>query len=55
MQANRRKYHPKYIPKGHTGYALTDKWILAKKFRIVMIQLTDGRKLSKKESPSVNT
>ena len=40
-------------PKGHAWCVLIDKWILAKKFRIPMIQLTDYRKLNKKEGPSV--
>ena len=30
----------------------TDKWILAKKYRIPMIQLTDCKKFNKKEGPS---
>ena len=33
----------------HTRYALTDKWILAQKFRIPKIQFTDHVKLKKKE------
>jgi hypothetical protein len=39
-----RKYHPK----GYTWYILTDKWILAKIFRIPMMQFTDHMKLNKK-------
>ena len=38
-----------YIPK---MYVLTDKWILAKKYRIPMIHPTDPKKLNKKEGPS---
>jgi hypothetical protein len=34
-------------------YALTDKWILTKKLQITNIQLTDHRKLKKKENQSV--
>ena len=41
-------------PKGHAWCVLIDKWILAKKFRIPMIQLTDYMKLNKKEGPSVD-
>ena len=33
---------------------LTDKWTLAKKFRIPMIQLTNHVKLKKKEGPIEN-
>jgi hypothetical protein len=40
-------------PKGHTWYALTGKWILAKKLHIPTIQLTDHMKLNKKEGQSV--
>ena len=39
-----RKYHPEQGnsgPKEDAWYVLNDKWILAKKFRIQMIQLTD--------------
>jgi hypothetical protein len=43
------------ITKGHTWYALTDKWILAQKFRIPKIQLTDYMKLMKKDDQSVDT
>ena len=42
-------------PKGHAWYALTDKWILAKKPQVPMIQLIDLRKFNKKEGPSVDT
>jgi hypothetical protein len=38
----------------HTRYALTDKWILAQKFRIPKIQFTDHVKLKKKEDQSVD-
>ena len=40
-------YHPEWgnsITKEHTCYALTDKWILAQKLRILKIQLTDNFK-----------
>jgi hypothetical protein len=37
------------IIKGHTWYALTDKWILAQKLRIPNIQFTDHMKLKKEE------
>jgi hypothetical protein len=40
--------------KEHTWYALTDKWILAPKFRIANIQFTDHMKLKKKEDQSVD-
>jgi hypothetical protein len=36
-------------------YALTDKWILAQKFRIPKMQFTDHMKLKKKEDQSVNS
>ena len=36
------------------GNLLTDKWILAKKFRIPMIPFIDHRKHIKKEGPSVD-
>jgi hypothetical protein len=35
-------------------YALTDKWILGIKLRILKIQLTDHRKLKKEEDQSVD-
>ena len=53
-----RKYYPEWgnpITKEHTWYALTDKWILAQKFRIPKIQFTDHMKLKKKEDHSVDT
>jgi hypothetical protein len=53
-----RKYHPEWgnpITKEHTWYALIDKWILAQKFRIPKIQLTDYTKLKKKVDQSVDT
>jgi hypothetical protein len=34
------------------GMVCSDKWILAKKFRIPMIHYTDIKKLNKKEGPS---
>jgi hypothetical protein len=52
-QMNRTwKHHPVWgnpDPKGHAWYGLTDKWILAKKYRIPLIQSTDSKKLNKKE------
>jgi hypothetical protein len=50
-----RKYYPEWgnpITKERTWYALTDKWILAPKLRISMVQLTDHMKLNKKENQS---
>ena len=41
------------IIKGHTWYALTDKWILAQKLGIPKIQFIDYMKLKKKEDESV--
>jgi hypothetical protein len=38
----------------NTQYALTDKWILAQKFGIPIIQLTDHMKLKNKEDQSVD-
>ena len=35
--------------KSHSWYVLTDKWILAIKYRIPMIHSTDPKKLNKKE------
>ena len=37
----------------HTWYTFTDKWILAQKLRIPMIQFTDHMKIKKKEGHSV--
>jgi hypothetical protein len=42
-------------PKKHTWYTLTDKWILAQKVRIPMIQFTKHMKLKKKGDQSVDT
>jgi hypothetical protein len=39
-------------PKGHAWYILIDKWILAQRYRIPMIQSTDCKKFNKKEVPS---
>ena len=53
-----RNYHPVWnnpIPKEHTWYAITDKWVLAQKLWIPKIQFTDHKKLKKKEEQSVNT
>ena len=59
MQMNgSRKYHPDWgnsVTKEHTCYALTDKWILAQKLGIPMIQFTDHMKLKKKEDQCVDT
>ena len=41
------------MTKEHTSYVLTDKWILAKKLRIPMIQLTDHMNLKEKEDQSL--
>ena len=38
--------------KDNAWYVLTDKWILAKKYRIPMIYPTDYKKLNKKKGPS---
>jgi hypothetical protein len=43
----------RYIKK-HTWYALTDKWILAQKFRIPKIQFTDHMKPKKKKDQTVD-
>jgi hypothetical protein len=51
-------YHPEWgnpIPKEHTWYALTDKWIIAQKLRISKIQLEKHMKLKKKEDQNVDT
>jgi hypothetical protein len=42
------------IPKEHTWYALTDKWILAQKLWLRKVQFTDHMKL-KKEDHCVDT
>jgi hypothetical protein len=38
---------------GHEWYVLNDKWILAKKYRILMIHPTDPKKLNTKEGRTV--
>jgi hypothetical protein len=43
------------ITKEHIWCAITDKWILAQKLRILKIQFTKHMKLKKKEEQSVNT
>ena len=51
-------YHPEWgnpVTKEHTWYALTDKWILAQKPRILKIQFAKHMKLKKKEDQSVDT
>jgi hypothetical protein len=53
-----RKCHSEWgnpITKEHTWNALTDKWILAKKFRMPRIQFMGHMKLKKKEDHSVDT
>lgn len=40
--------------KAHTCYVLTNKFILAQMLRITMIQLTDNRKIKKKEGKIVD-
>ena len=40
--------------KEHIWFALTDKWTLAKKLRILKIQFTDHMKFKKKEEQSVS-
>jgi hypothetical protein len=50
--------HPEWgnpITKECTWYALTDKWILAKKLRTAKIQFTNYMKRKKKEDLSVDT
>jgi hypothetical protein len=39
-------------PKGHEWYVLTDKWILAIKYRIPTLHSTEPKKLNKKAGPS---
>ena len=41
------------VTKEYTWYILIDKWILALKLRIPMIQFTEHMKLKKKEEQSV--
>jgi hypothetical protein len=51
------KYHPEWgntISKEHSWYVLTDKLILGKKLKILMIQLTDHMELKKKKDQSVD-
>ena len=42
------------MTKEHTEYTITDKWILAQKFRIPKIKFTDHMKFKKKEDQSVD-
>lgn len=47
-----RKYHPEWgkyhpDPKGHAWYVLAEKWTLAIRYRIPMLQSTDPQKLNK--------
>ena len=39
-------------PKGYARYILTDKWLLAIKYRIPKIQPTDPKKCNKQKCPS---
>jgi hypothetical protein len=39
-------------PKGHAWYVLTNKWILAKQYRIPRIQSTELKKVDKLKGPS---
>jgi hypothetical protein len=53
-----RKYHPEQgnpITKEHAWYAVTDKWILAQRVRISMIQFIENMKLKKKEDQNLDT
>jgi hypothetical protein len=53
-----RKYHPEWgnpDPKGNAWCVLTNKWILAKKYRISKIQPRDCKKFSKQKGPSEDT
>ena len=50
-----RKYHPEWGKsdlKVHAWYVFTNKWILAKKYRIPRIQSTDLKKLNSSKGPS---
>ena len=50
-----KKYHPELSnpdPKEPAWYVLTDKWLLAKKYRIPMIQPIDHKQYNKMEGPS---
>jgi hypothetical protein len=52
-----RKYHSECgnpDPKRHAWYALMYKWILAIKYRILMLQSTDSEKQNKKEGLNLN-
>ena len=49
------KYHPERgnsDPEGHAWNVLTNKWILAKKYRIPKIQSTELKKVNKLKGPS---
>ena len=51
-------HHPEWgnpVTKEVTWYALTDKWILAQKFRITKIQFAKHKKIKKKEDQHVDT
>jgi hypothetical protein len=52
-----RKYHPgqgNSDAKEHTWYVFTDKWILAHKFTMPMIQPTDQMELRRMEDQGVD-
>jgi hypothetical protein len=42
---------PDTDPKGHASYVLTNKWILAKKYRIPRTQSTELKKVNKPKGP----
>jgi hypothetical protein len=49
-------YHPERrnpVPKEHTRYALTDKWLLAQNLGITKMQFTDHMKLMRKEDQRI--
>ena len=51
------KYHPEWgnpTTKEHTWHALTEKWILAQKFKLPKIQSTDHMKLKKTDDQSAD-
>jgi hypothetical protein len=52
-----RKYYPEEGSpdmKEYIWYVLTDKWVLAQKLRMPIIQFIDNMKLKKKEDQSVD-
>jgi hypothetical protein len=49
------KHHPELgnpEPKGHAWFVLTNNWILAKKYRIPIMQLIDHKKFNKQQGLS---